>query len=327
MPSKVLFTHALDGVVQIARDMVPAGFELIATTPSSATYAAALPHAEYLIGNGLVMNDAFYQTASRLRLVQLVSSGYDQVDLDAARRAGVPVCTNGGANSRAVAEHTILLMLALYRRLVLQHGMTSKGLWRGNQPMPVFHELQGKTLGIIGLGKIGKRVARIAAGGFDMRVQYNDLVRLTEDAEDALNVRYRLLSELLSTSDIVTCHVPLTPHTRNMIDAQVLAQMQPHAVLINCSRGPVVDFPALHDALTTGRIAGAGLDVFPVEPPSASEPVLSLDNVVLTPHLAGASRETRIKETRNAFDNVLRVARGERPLWIVPELRDMEPRS
>jgi phosphoglycerate dehydrogenase-like enzyme len=94
-------------------------------------------------------------------------------------------------------------------------------------------------------------------------------------------------------------------------------------VLINCSRGPVIDFPALHDALSNNRIAGAGLDVFPQEPPSPSEPVLSLDNVVLTPHLAGASRETRVKQTRNAFDNVLRVARGERPLWVVPELRDV----
>ncbi len=324
---RILFINTADGVVQIAQDMVPAGFELIAAAPGSATYAAALPHAEYLIGNGPVLNEAFYLTAPSLRLVQLVSSGYDHVDIEAARRAGVPVCTNGGANSRSVAEHTILLMLALYRRLSLQHAMTSKGLWRGNAPLPVFHELHGKTLGIIGLGTIGKRVARIAAGGFDMEVQYNDPVRLTEDSEDALNVRYRLLPELVRTSDIVTCHVPLTAQTRNMINAQVLAQMQPHAVLINCSRGPVVDFVALHDALTTGRIAGAGLDVFPVEPPSASEPVLSLDNVVLTPHLAGASRETRIKETRNAFDNVLRVARGERPLWIVPELKDMETRS
>jgi phosphoglycerate dehydrogenase-like enzyme len=99
--------------------------------------------------------------------------------------------------------------------------------------------------------------------------------------------------------------------------------MQPHAVLINCSRGPVIDFLALHDALSNGRIAGAGLDVFPSEPPSPSEPVLSLENVVVTPHLAGASRETRVKQTRNAFDNVLRVSRGEQPLWVVPELRDM----
>jgi phosphoglycerate dehydrogenase-like enzyme len=327
MPSKILFTSTADAIVQDARDLTPAGFELLVASPGSAAYTAALPEAEYLIGNVQGMNDAFYRTAARLRLVQLVSAGYDHVDLDAARRAGVPVCNNGGANSRAVAEHTILLMLAVYRRLVPQHEMTSGGRWRGNQPMPTFFEMHDKTLGIIGLGTIGKRVARIAAGGFDMRIQYNDIARLSEDAEDAMKVRYRLLPELLATSDIVTCHVPLTSLTRNMINAETLAHMRPHAILINCSRGPVVDFAALHDALTNGRIAGAGLDVFPAEPPSPSEPVLSLDNVVLTPHLAGASRETRIRQTRNAFDNVLRVARGERPLWVVPELRDVPPRS
>jgi len=273
------------------------------------------------------MDDAFYRAAPKLRLVQLFSAGYDRVDLAAARRAGVLVANNGGANSRAVAEHTILLMLAVYRRLVPQHEMTAGGRWRGNQPMPMFYEMHGKTLGIVGFGTIGKRVARIAAGGFDMRIQYNDIVRLSEDAEDALNVRYRLLPELLRTSDIVTLHVPLTSLTRGMISTAAFAQMRPHTVLINCSRGPVIDFAALHDALTTGRIAGAGLDVFPTEPPSPSEPVLSLDNVVLTPHLAGASRETRGKQTRNAFDNVLRVSRGERPLWVVPELRDVALRQ
>ena len=121
----------------------------------------------------------FYRAAPRLRLVQLFSAGYNHVDLEAARRAGVLVANNGGANSRAVAEHTILLMLAVYRRLVPQHEMTSGGRWRGNTPMPTFYEMHGKTLGIIGLGTIGKRVARIAAGGFDMRIQYNDIVRLS----------------------------------------------------------------------------------------------------------------------------------------------------
>lgn len=326
MPSKILFTSTAAEIVEDAREMTPAGFELIVASPGSAEYTSALADAEYLLGNVQGMDDAFYRAAPRLRLVQLFSAGYDHVDLGAARRASVPVSNNGGANSRAVAEHAILLMLAVYRRLVPQHDMTAGGRWRGNQPMPTLYEMQGKTLGIIGFGTIGKRVARIAAGGFDMRVQYNDIVRLSEDTEDALNVRYRLLPELLRTSDIVTLHVPLTSLTRGMISTAALGHMRPHAVLINCSRGPVIDFVALHDALTNGRIAGAGLDVFPAEPPSPSEPVLSLDNVVLTPHLAGASRETRVKQTRNAFDNVLRVARGERPLWVVPELRDMPSR-
>src|ERR1700679_2288706 len=151
-----------------------------------------------------------HSIAPRRRLVRLFRGGCDRVDLAAARRAGVLVANNGGANSRAVAEHAILLMLAVYRKLVPQHEMTAGGRWRGNQPMPTFCEMQGKTLGIIGYGTIGKRVARIAAGGFDMRIQYNDTVRLPEHEADALNVRYRLLPELMRTSDIVTLHVPLT---------------------------------------------------------------------------------------------------------------------
>ena len=327
MTSRILLANTTPEIVRQAQEMTPAGFELVVAAPGSADYAGALAAAEYLLGNVENMDDGFYRTASRLRLVQLFSAGYDRVDLDAARRAGVLIANNGGANSRAVAEHTILLMLAVYRRLVHSHAMVSGGRWRGNQPLPSLTEMHGKTLGIIGFGTIGKRVARIAAGGFDMRIQYNDIVRLSEDVEDALNVRYRLLPELLQTSDIVTLHVPLTSLTRNMINAAALRHMQPHAVLINCSRGAVIDIPALHDALSTGRIAGAGLDVLPAEPPSPSEPVLSLDNVVLTAHLAGASQETRVKQTRNAFDNVLRVARGERPLWVVPELRDMQVRG
>ncbi len=327
MASKILLVNTAAEIVQQAQELTPPGFDLVAAAAGSAGYTSALAEAQYLLGNVDHMDDAFYRAAPRLRLVQLFSAGYNHVDLEAARRAGVLVANNGGANSRAVAEHTILLMLAVYRRLVQQHAMVSAGHWRGNQPMPTLYEMQGKTLGIIGFGNIGKRVARIAQGGFDMHVQYNDIVRLPEDAEDALRVRYRLLPELLRTSDIVTLHVPLTALTRNMINAAALAQMPPHAVLINCSRGAVVDIPALHDALNSGRIAGAGLDVFPAEPPSPAEPVLSLDNVVLTAHLAGASRETRVKQTRNAFDNVQRVARGERPLWVVPELRDLPVRG
>ena len=323
MPTKVLLVNTTEDTVREARELTPPDFELIVAPPGGPGYAEALVDTEYLLGNVSSMDEAFYRAAPRLRLVQLFSAGYNHVDLDAARRAGVLVSNNGGANSRAVAEQTIMLMLAVYRRLPWQHAMTSGGRWRGNQVVPTFCEMQGKTLGIIGLGTIGKRVARIANGGFDMHVQYSDIVRLAEHEEDALHVRYRLLPELLATSDIVTLHVPLTRLTRNMISTRELGWMQPHAVLINCSRGPVIDFPALHEALISGKIAGAGLDVFPSEPPLPSEPVLTLENVVLTPHLAGNSRETRVKQTRNAFDNVLRVSRGERPLWVVPELRDV----
>jgi phosphoglycerate dehydrogenase-like enzyme len=194
------------------------------------------------------------------------------------------------------------------------------GRWRGNAT-PRLHELRGRTLGIVGLGTIGKKTARLALA-FGMTVHYYDIARLPEDAEDALNVRFRLYRELLRTSDIVSLHVPLNASTRGMLGEAELALMPRHAILINTSRGPVVDEKALYRALSEGRIAGAGLDVFDQEPPPADNPLFTLDNVILTAHMAGPTQESNIARLRNAFDNVQRVARGEAPLWVVPEMLD-----
>ncbi len=302
-----------------AREMVPSGFELRIEQPSSPTYAAALGSADYLVGFvDMLVKDTLYQAAPRLKLIQLLSAGYDRADITAARRAGVPIANNGGANAVAVAEHALLLMLAVSRRLIWQHASVSSGRWRGNNT-PRVHELRGRTLGIVGLGTIGKKTARLAAA-FGMPVQYYDIARLGEDAEDALDVRFRLLREVLRTSDVVSLHVPLNDTTRHLLGATELAQMKPTAILINTSRGPVVDEAALHRALSSGALAGAGLDVFAEEPPPANHPLFALDNVVLTAHLAGPTWESNAARLRNAFDNVQRVARGEPPLWVIPEL-------
>jgi phosphoglycerate dehydrogenase-like enzyme len=316
----VLVAHSPDAE-EIARAMMPAGFELTAPAVGSAEYRLALGTADYLICvPSLRLGDAAYQAAPRLKLVQLVSAGYDDCDIEAARRANVPIATNGGANAVAVAEHAIMLMLAVCRRLIWQHASVAAGRWRGNRPPPALVELHGRTLGIIGLGHIGKKVARLAAA-FGMRIHYYDIARLSEDAEDALGVRFRLLPEILATSDIVSLHVPLTAATRNLIGTAELKRMRPSAVLINTCRGPVVDAAALHQALATGGLAGAGLDVFEEEPPPADHKLLALENVVLTPHLAGPTRESFHARLRNAFDNIERVARGEPPLWVIPELQ------
>ena len=321
MSRRILLVPPNPEFVPIAQDMAPRDFELAIQKPGDDGFAATLADAEYLIGAPeLPMDDGFYRAAPRLRLIQLVSAGYDRIDIEAARRAGVPVANNGGANSVAVAEHTLMLMLALCRRLVWQHTGVAAGRWRGNGPVPRLYELEGMTLGIIGLGTIGKKVARMARA-FAMSVQYFDTERLPEDAADALGVRFRLMSEVLRSSDIVSLHVPLTAATRGMIGSAELALMKPSAYLVNTCRGPVVDERALHEALASGRLAGAGLDVFEQEPPQAGNPLLGLDNVVLTAHLAGPTWDNKFKQARNAFDNVLRVARGDAPLWVIPELR------
>jgi phosphoglycerate dehydrogenase-like enzyme len=316
----VMMDSALSAA-EIARDLLPAGFELVVAAPGSPDFAAAAAGAEFLVGFGEpLVDDAFYRAAPGVRLYQLLSAGYDRCDIEAARRADVPICNNGGANSTAVAEHAMMLMLAACRRLVWQHQNVAAGRWRGNDLAGTrLYELRGRTLGIVGLGAIGKKVARLAQA-FGMAVQYHDLARLSEDAEDALGVRFRLLREILATSDIVSLHVPLTPATRRMIGAAELRLMRPTAYLINTCRGPVVDEAALVEALAEGRIAGAGLDVFEEEPTPAGNPLLRLPNVVLTPHFAGPTWDNQQARFRNAFDNCQRVARGERPLWVIPEL-------
>jgi phosphoglycerate dehydrogenase-like enzyme len=309
----------------IARELAPSGFELILLSHTAPDFQTALPGMDYMVCYpSVAMPDTFYRAAPRLKLVQLLSAGYDNVDLAAARRANVPVCNNGGANAVSVAEHSLMLMLAVARKVIWQHGNVAAGRWRGNAPAPRLYELYGKSLGIVGLGTIGKKTARLAQA-FGMRVQYYDIRRLSEEAEDALGVRFRLLRELLASSDVVSLHVPLNASTRGMIGRDELALMKPLAIIVNTARGPVIDEGALHQTLQAGRLFGAGLDVFEQEPPPANNPLLKLDNVVLTAHFAGPTWDNHVARFRNAFDNVERVARGEPPLWLVPELAGAGP--
>lgn len=304
---------------EVVREMAPAGFELVIAKPGGPDWAPAMNGADYLVGFAdMLVKDELFAIAPKLRLVQVLSAGYDRADLGAARRAGVPLCNNGGANSNAVAEHALLLMLAVSRQLIRQHANVVAGRWRGNAT-PRLHELRDRVLGIVGLGTIGKKVARLAQV-FGMRVHYYDIARLPEEAEDALGVRFRLYRELLRTSDIVSLHVPLNGSTEGLLGADELALLKPSAILVNTSRGPVVDEAALYQVLAEGRIRGAGLDVFEQEPPPADNPLFTLDNVVLTAHMAGPTQDSNLGRLRNAFDNVQRMERGETPLWIAPEL-------
>ena len=304
--------------------MLPPSLDAVIAKHGSPEFNGALADAECLVGFGDgSMDDAFYQRAPKLKLVQLLSAGYDRINIEAARRAKVAVCNNGGANSTAVSEHAIMLMLAVSRSLVRQHANVSGGRWRGNNASEYkLYEMYNKTLGIVGLGTIGRKTAKLARA-FGMRVQYYDVTRLSEEHAEQIGVRFALLEELLKTSDIVSLHVPLLADTRHMINAERLKMMKPSAYLINTCRGPVVDEPALIEALTSGTIAGAGLDVFDQEPPPPNNPLFALQNVVLTAHFAGPTWDTQYSRFRNAFDNCQRVARGDKPLWVIPELKEL----
>jgi phosphoglycerate dehydrogenase-like enzyme len=321
-PRIVVVPPSFAEISEIARQMAPAGFDTVIAKGQAEAEAAAAA-AEYVVCYpSLKMPDAFHKGAPKLKLIQLLSAGYDDVDLDAARRAGVPVANNGGANAISVAEHAMMLMLAVSRRVIWQHNNVAGGRWRGNGPAPRMYEMHDKTLGIVGLGTIGKKVARLARA-FGMRVQYYDIARLPEHEEDALGVKFRLFGELLRTSDVVSLHVPLNDSTRHMIDAAALGLLKPEAIVVNTSRGPVIDEAALTRTLADRKIFGAGLDVFDQEPPPPDNPLFRLDNVLLTSHFAGPTWDNNVARFRNAFDNVQRMHRGEPPLWVVPELADL----
>src|SRR5207245_2469580 len=193
--------------------------------------------AEYLVGFARESLGAeFYRGAPKLKLIQLISAGYDRLDIAAARQAKVPIANNGGSNSVAVAEHTMMLILAVYKKLSWHHDNVVHGKWRvGDFSETRTYELAGKTLGIVGLGTIGKKVAR-RAEGFDMDIQYYDVLRLTEDQEDTLGVKFALFPELLQTSDVVSLHVPLNDATRKMMGAREFAMMKKDAIFINTCR-------------------------------------------------------------------------------------------
>jgi phosphoglycerate dehydrogenase-like enzyme len=320
--TKILTPQQQGPVMDIARELLPPGMELIVVDPARPEFYDAAADAEYYLGSPRFgIGNEFFRAAPRLKLVQLTSAGYDRVDLEAARKAKVPVANNGGANSVAVAEHAVMLMLAVLKKLVYHHNNVAAGKWRAADFAAIrTYEVEGKRLGIVGLGNIGKKVAR-RVQGFDMDVRYYDILRLTEDQEDALGVRFTLFTELLRTSDIVTLHVPLNDVTRKMMSTREFTVMKRTAILINTCRGPVVDEDALHLALTSGTIAAAGLDVMVEEPPKPNHPLLSLPNVTLTPHSAGPTWDNWARAYRNGFDNIQRVEAGREPLWVVPELR------
>ncbi|HJY80146.1 MAG TPA: 2-hydroxyacid dehydrogenase [Candidatus Binatia bacterium] len=309
------------------QQLKPAGFTLQMLPPgaSAAEIAAAIREAEYLLGFPRFLPDEAYLAAKRLKLLQVLSAGYDYLNIEGARKARIPICSNGGANSVAVAEHAIMLMLAVYRKLVTFHQNVVAGQWHRGIPRTVdIYELEGKTVGLVGLGHIGRQVAR-RVKAFEARVIYYDTVRQSPQEEENLGVQYTPLATLLATADIVSLHVPLNESTRHLIDAQALGRMKPTAILINTCRGEVVDERALIEALQQGRILAAGLDTQAQEPADPHNPLLRLPNVTLTPHSAGPTVDSFRKRFQNGYANIARVAQGQAPWWVIPEMQDLFP--
>jgi phosphoglycerate dehydrogenase-like enzyme len=256
-----------------------------------------------------------FSAASRLKLVQHQGVGYNKTDVAAAAALGIPVAICPAGTSIGVAEHVILLILALYKRLVLADASMRAGQFYQWELRPKSFELYGKTLGIIGLGRIGREVAR-RAQAFGAKIIYADVQRAAPEVEAEFGARYVTLDECLSEADVISLHLPLTPVTHHFIGKRQLACMKPSTILINTARGPLVDETALVEALQAGQLAGAGLDVFESEPPVGNS-LLQLPNVVLTPHIAAGTADALVAKMEACFANMLRVAKGEPPLDVV----------
>ena len=302
---------AADIVAEIAK-RVPPGFDFEAVKDDSKEeLLRVIKDADFFIGFGEHRIDAaVIRTAPRLKFIQKWGIGVDKYDLGALRDAGIPIAITAGVNSVAVAELTLSLMLAACRRLVLLDKSTRAGKFLKTELRMSSYELHQKTIGIIGLGNIGKRVAKRVAAFEPKEVLYHDIVR-QEQAERDLGVKPVSRDELLQAADIITLHVPLDDTTRHMIGAREFGMMKKTAILINACRGGVVDESALFAALGEGRILGAGIDVFEKEPTTAGNPLFALDNIVVTPHAAGATYENVCNVAQHCFDNIVLFAEGK----------------
>ena len=252
----------------------------------------------------------------QLRCVANVAVGYDNVDVEAAARRGVVVTNTPGVLDDATADLTLALILAATRRLAEGDRLIRAGHpWTWGMSFMLGSDLRGKLLGIVGLGGIGRRVAE-RARAFGMEIAYHSRHPAPAEVTAALEAERLPLEELLARADVVSLHCPLTPETRHLIGPAELARMKPSAVLVNAARGPVVDEPALAEALASGEIAAAGLDVYEHEP-QVEPALLALENVVLSPHLGSATVETRTAMAELAARNAISVLRGEGPLTPV----------
>ena len=287
-------------IQEIVRQCLPDGFTIrFAASYDEEEQRKFAAEADFIPTGWAAVSAAMMREAPRLRMIQKWGIGVDHIDLETAAREGI-----------VVAEHAIMLMLAVYRRLSQVDRALREGRWLFADMRERCFQICGKTIGIVGLGHIGKMVARKLAG-FEVSIVYYDPVRPEPALERELGVTYVSMHRLLVDSDIVTLHLPGGVANRHLFSAPWLARMKNGAMLINAARGEIVDEQALLRALTSGHLMGAGLDVYEPEPPAAGNPLLALDQVVMTPHTAGSVLDNVENVARHAFGNMVKVLNGE----------------
>ena len=321
MPApKVAFITALGGRTDFIKSLAPDDLEVVLVDINlpDDEKVALCRDAEAVISSNVSVD--VLRQCPNVKLIQTLSAGYDRLDIETIGEMGIPISNNGGANAIAVSEQTIALMIGISKK-TMQHwdSAVRQRQWKEGIPRVEMFEITDKTVGIVGLGRIGKNVAK-RLRGFDTNTIYYDVVDIPQEVQQDLSARPVPFEELLQESDLVSLHVPLNRRTRGMISDRELAMMKPTAYLINACRGPVVDEAALLRALRDNQIAGVGLDVLEEEPTPVDNPLFDLDNVIITPHMAGTSHETNLRAADFAYTNILRVLAGEEPeSLITPE--------
>jgi len=308
-------------ILNVPEDVAGSLKPLAEVTYVKAPYDDLLAGASALLVGGEKVDSGFLEKAPKLGIAARFGVGYDAVDVKACSNRRVYVTHTPDVLSGAVADQTWALILGFMRRIPEADCNVRESWAKKGRRLPFGWDMEGKTLGVLGLGRIGSQVVR-RAQGFDVELVYYDVVR-KPDMEKRYGVRYLGFDDLMKSSDILSLHVPLLPSTKGIIGEKALSMMKPSAIVVNTSRGPVIDEKALYKALKEERIRGAALDVFEQEPTPLDNPLLKLDNVVLTPHSASATWETRRKMAEMAVNNINAYLEGCRPPNVVPEQSDL----
>ena len=310
---KILHTYRYTGRPwEILKSVVPEGY-IIKTLdePTQEQLIKEASDADYLLVSGrLKINKDVLDSAKNLKMIQRTGVGTEMLDIEEIKSRNIPVYVNAGVNARSVAEHTLTLILSCLKRIPSIDKQIRNGVWNKQETGTSCHELYGKTVALVGMGAIGRQVATYLHC-FGAKVVYTDLFRMKEEQENVLGVTYiPSFEELLPLADILSFHCPLTEDNQEMLNASTIDKMKNGAIVINTARGKLINESDLYEALTSGKLISAGLDVHYKEPMFKEDPLSTLDNTILSPHIAGLSFETFHSMMKGAVNNIVAYEEG-----------------
>ena len=316
---KVLHTNRYTGVPwEILKSTIPVGFRV--ETLEEATYDCLLRQctdADYLLVSGrLSIDEGVLKAAGRLKMIQRTGVGTEMLNIEAIKHHGIPLYVNAGVNARSVAEHTLTLMLCCLKNIPQIDRNVKKGIWKKQQTGVECNELYGKTVGLVGLGAIGRQVAAYLKA-FGAKVVYTDVFRTTQEIERRLSLTFvSSFKDLLPQVDILSFHCPLTLENKEILNADTIGLMKDNAIVVNTARGKLIEPNALYKALSYGKLRIAALDVHYEEPIPIENAIRQLENVILTPHIAGLTYEAFHEMMVEAVENIVAFEKGETELII-----------